>query len=25
MCHDNYEKVKEGQAIGALAYTLPIE
>ncbi len=25
MCHPHYENVKEGQAIGALAYTLPIE
>jgi len=25
MCHPNYENVKEGQPIGALAYTLPIE
>ena len=25
MCHPNYEKAKEGEAIGALVYTLPIE
>lgn len=25
MCHPHYEKVPAGQAIGALAYTLPIE
>jgi len=25
MCHPNYEDVKEGQAIGALSYTLPLE
>lgn len=25
MCHAHYEKVPEGRAIGALAYTLPIE
>ena len=25
MCHDHYEDVKEGQAIGALSYTLPID
>ena len=25
MCHDNYEDVKEGQAIGALSFTLPID
>ena len=25
MCHDNYEGVKKGQAIGALIYTIPID
>lgn len=25
MCHDNYKKVKKGQPIGMLSYTLPIE
>ena len=25
MCHDHYEDVKDGQAIGALSYTLPID
>lgn len=25
MCHDHYKKVPEGQAIGALSYTLPIK
>lgn len=25
MCHDNYNDVEEGQAIGALSYTLPID
>lgn len=25
MCHDNYAEVPEGQAIGALGYTIPIE
>jgi hypothetical protein len=25
MCHDNYKQAKEGEPIGALTYTLPIE
>jgi hypothetical protein len=25
LCHDNYKDVKEGAAIGALSYTIPIE
>ena len=25
MCHENYKKAKEGEPIGSLAYTLPIE
>lgn len=25
MCHDNYKKAKEGAAVGALSYTVPIE
>ena len=25
MCHDNYKKVKKGEPIGILSYTLPIE
>jgi len=25
MCHDNYSDVPEGQAIGALSYTVPID
>ena len=25
LCHDNYAKAKEGQPIGALVYTVPIE
>lgn len=25
MCHDNYKKAKEGEPIGALGYTVPIE
>ena len=25
MCHDNYAKAKEGEPIGALGYTIPIE
>lgn len=25
MCHDNYAKAKEGEAIGSLSYTIPIE